>query len=179
MKGINRRILTIFLASLIIAIAFLYIINDIHIHVIHQQMVQYSRASSRADGAGNRVVMLGTPGYLGESSVRLSYLKDGYIRLSGDNPNESNGWKLLAEFSLEPGTYTLTGLSGQHENTVALQLHIEDSTGFYRYFYQYDEDVMFTVEREVEAVLHARVYPGIGEIDVVVRPAVYKEGGAI
>lgn len=179
MKGINRRIITIFSVSLIVSLALLYAGNSIHKRVIHQRMVQYSLASAREDGTPNRVVMMGTPGYLGESNVRLSYLEDGYIRLTGDNPNEGNGWKLLSTFTLEPGKYTLTGMSGQAENTIALQLHIEDSTGFYRYLYQYDKDVIFTVEKEAEATLHARVYPEVEEIDVTARPAVYKEGGVM
>lgn len=72
----------------------------------------------------------GKPGYLGYSSVHLSYLEDGWISLVGDNVEESNGWKLLSTFTLETGSYTLTGMRGQDENTVALQLHIEDETGF-------------------------------------------------
>lgn len=179
MKGINRRIITIFSVSLIVSLVLLYAGNSIHKSVIHQRMVQYSIISAREDGSPNCVVMLGTPGYLGESNVSLSYLEGGYIRLTGDNPNENNGWKLIARFSLEPGTYTLTGMSGQEEDTIAFQLHIEDSTGFYRYLYQYDRDVEFTVDREVEATLHARVYPEVEEIDVTARPAVYREGGAI
>ena len=46
--------------------------------------------------------MNGKTGYLGYSSVRLSYLKDGWINLTGDNIEASNGWKLLSTFKLEP-----------------------------------------------------------------------------
>lgn len=138
-------------------------------------MIEYSLASVREDGASNRVVMIGKPGYLGYSSVLLSYLNDGWISLVGDNVEESNGWKLLSTFTLEPGTYTLTGMKGQDEKTIALQLHIEDETGFYKYFYEYDEDVRFSIERPSEAVLHVRVYPGVEEINVRARPAVYKD----
>lgn len=138
-------------------------------------MTQYSIASAREDGAPNRVVMIGKPRYLGYSSVHLSYLEDGWISLVGDNFEESNGWKLLSEFTLEPGTYTLTGMKGQDEKAIALQLHIEDDTGFYKYFYEYDEDVRFSIERPSEAVLHVQVYPGVEGINVKVRPAVYKD----
>ena len=120
-------------------------------------MVQYSIASAREDGAPNRVVMIGKPGYLGYSSVHLSYLKDGWISLVGDNVEESNGWKLLSNFTLEPGAYTLIGMKGQDENMIALQLHIEDDTGYHHYFYQYDDDVTFTIDRTVDAALHVRV----------------------
>ena len=143
--------------------------------ILHQRMAQYSIASAREDGAPNRVVMNGKPGYLGYSSVLLSYLNDGWISLVGDNVEESNGWKLLSTFTLEPGTYTLAGMKGQDEKTIALQLHIEDETDFYKYFYEYDEDVRFSIERQSEAALHVRVYPGVEGINVKARPAVYKD----
>lgn len=138
-------------------------------------MIEYSLASAREDGTPNRVIMNGKPGYLGYSTVLLSYLKDGWIRVVGDNVEESNGWKLLSTFTLEPGTYTLTGMKGQDEKTIALQLHIEDETGLYQYIYQYDADVSFTIEKAVDAVLHVRVFPETEGIDVKARPAVYKD----
>jgi len=138
-------------------------------------MAQYSLASTREDGVPNRVIMNGKPGYLGDSFVHLSYLKDGWISLAGDNFEESNGWKLLSAFTLEPGMYTLTGMKGQEENTVSLQLRIEDAAGFFQYIYQYNEDVSFTIERPVEAVLHVRVYPEVEGIEVKARPAVYRD----
>ena len=106
--------------------------------------------------------------------MHLSYLKDGWISLVGDNVEGSNGWKLLSTFILEPGKYTFTGLKGQGENTVALQLHIEDDTGFSRYIYQYDDDVSFEIERPVDATLNIRVYSEVEGIDVKARPAVYR-----
>ena len=66
-------------------------------------------------------------------------------------------------------------MKGQDEKAIALQLHIEDDTGFYKYFYEYDEDVRFSIERPSEAVLHVRVYPGVEGINVRARPAVYKD----
>ncbi len=138
-------------------------------------MIEYSLASAREDGTPNRVIMNGKPGYLGYSTVLLSYLKDGWIRVVGDNVEESNGWKILSTFTLEPGVYTLTGMKGQDEKTIALQLHIEDETGLYRYIYQYDADVSFTIEKAVDAVLHVRVFPETEGIDVKARPAVYKD----
>ena len=138
-------------------------------------MIEFSLASVREDGAPNRVVMIGKPGYLGYSSVHLSYLKDGWISLVGDNVEESNGWKLLSTFTLEPGAYTLIGMKGQDENTIAFQLHIEDDTGYHHYFYQYDDDVTFTIDRTVDAALHVRVYPEVEGIHVKARPAVYRD----
>ena len=138
-------------------------------------MVTYSIASAREDGAANRVVLNGKGGYLGSSNVYLKYLVDGWIRLTGDNVEESNGWKLLSEFNLEPGMYTLTGMAGFEKNTVALQLRVEDDMGAYRYLYQHDEDVKFKVERQTTAELNVRVYPNVADVDVTVRPAVYRD----
>ena len=157
-------------------LCFLYTADGIRKHIIHDKMVSYAKASARStDDAENRVIMDGKPGYLGYSSVYLSYLKDGWISVVGDNVEESSGWRLLSAFTLEPGAYTLTGLKGQHENTIALQLRIEDDTGYHHYFYQYDEDVSFTIKRQVDAALHVRVYPEVERIDTMARPAVYRD----
>lgn len=155
--------------------AVLYSCDAVAKYVLHQRMIEYSLASAREDGTPNRVIMNGKPGYLGYSTVLLSYLKDGWIRVVGDNVEESNGWKILSTFTLEPGVYTLTGMKGQDEKTIALQLHIEDESGLYRYIYQYDADVSFTIEKAVDAVLHVRVFPETEGIDVKARPAVYKD----
>ena len=138
-------------------------------------MVTYSIASAREDGAANRVVSNGKAGYIGYSTVYLKYLADGWIRLTGDNVEESNGWKLLSEFNLEPGMYTLIGMAGVEKDTVALQLRIEDDMGVYRYLYQYDKDVNFKVERQTVAELHVRVYPNVEDVDATARPAVYRD----
>ena len=95
--------------------------------------------------------------------------------MTGDNREENNGWKLLSTFTLEPGTYILTGMKGQDENTIALQLYVEDNADFSRYIYQYDQDVSFTIERMADATLHVRVYPEIEGIDVKAQPAVYRD----
>ena len=144
-------------------------------YLLHQKMLQYSLVSVRDDGTSNRVVMNGKEGRLGYSSVRLSYLTDGWIQLSGENNEDSNGWKLISEFILEPGTYTLTGMKGQQENTVALQMYIEDEWGNYRYLYQYDDDVQFTVDHFMNSSIHVRVYPTVKNVDVKARPAVYRD----
>ena len=85
--------------------------------------------------------MNGKPGYIGYSTVYLKYLEDGWIGLSGDNVEENNSWKLISSFELEPGMYTFTGMTGGEKETVALQLRVEEDTGFCHYHYQYDSDV--------------------------------------
>ncbi len=173
--SVRIRTIAVFLISLLATFSLLYTGDAIEKHFLHQRMEQYSLASAREDGTPNRVVMNGKLGFLGHSSVHLSYLKDGWIRLIGDNAEENDIWILLSTLTLEPGTYSLTGMKGQGENTIALQLYFKDETGFSRYIYQYDEDVYFSVERSVEASLHVRVYPEVEGIDVKIRPAVYKD----
>lgn len=171
-----RKSVILFLLSLFSTLVLLYAGKAVVEYRLNQKMVGYAASTAReSDGAFNRVVMIGKSGYLGYSSVRLQYLEDGWISLIGDNAEESSGWKLLSKLTLEPGEYTLTGLKESKENTIALQLRIEDNTGYYHYFYQYNEDVCFTIERPVEAALHVRVYPGVEGIDVKAKPAVYRD----
>lgn len=139
-------------------------------------MVAYAEASYReSDGAENLFIMDGKPGYLGESGVYLEYKKGGYIHLSGDNKNATNSWKKISEFKIEPGTYTLTGMSGVAENSIALQFRISDDSGWHQTFFQWNEDVQVTVDRELTATLHIIVYPNVNGIDTVARPGLYKD----
>lgn len=137
-------------------------------------MVKYSIASVREDGARNYVVMSGKSGYLGYSYVYLKYLEDGWISLTGENPDHKYEQKLISKFTLEPGEYTLTGLKAQ-ENTIDFQLSLEDDAGTFHYIYLFDNSITFFVEKIVLARLYVRVYPGVKEIRVVARPAVYRD----
>ena len=165
----------IFLTSFLATLALLYTGNGIRKYFIHQRMVQYSLTSAREDGAENLVIMEGSSGSVGQTYVYLKYLEDGYIQIYGDNSFDINGWKRLSEFRLSPGSYTLTGLRGSTEKTVVLQLRISDDSGFYQYLNQWNEDVCFTIESEMRADLHVRVYPFVENIDFKARPAVYKD----
>lgn len=129
---IRKRIIRIFILSLTITLGCLYAGDGIWKHAVYEKMLSYSKATSRAvDGAENHVVMNGIPGYFGVSAY-LKYLEDGCIYLAGDNIDGERGWKLLSKFTLEPGTYTLTGMSDVPENTIALQLRFSDNTDFYQ-----------------------------------------------
>ena len=91
-------------------------------------MIAASIASSReTDGAENRVVMYGDSGYVGHSGVFVKYLQDGYVHIYGKSRSENYQWKKLADFTLEPGNYSLTGLTNVPENTVQLQLDYPDA----------------------------------------------------
>lgn len=174
---VNRnRIIIIFTVSLVVSLVTLSV-GDAALKKHNQQrMISYAIASSReSDGAQNLLIMNGKNGYVGTTNVYLKYLTDGYIHLSGDNPEGERGWKKISEFNLEPGQYTLTGIKNVPENTIALQLHFIDNTGFYQYLYQWNEDIEFTIERLAEADIHMFVNPYMEAIDTVARPAVYKD----
>lgn len=97
-----KRIICIFLMSLIVTLVICFLGNWIKKNLIHQRMAAYAVASARVeDGAVNKVVMNGIPGYLGYSTVYLKYLRDGYIQIKGDNSGENNEWKLLSQFFLD------------------------------------------------------------------------------
>ena len=180
MKERIKRIILIFSTSLVITLCFFYIYNETNKYYMKQRAIRYSVASVRViDGAENRVVMVATPGNIGESKVLFRYLNECDIQLIGSNSGNQSEWKKLSKFSLEPGFYTLTGLTGQKEQTVVIQLHIEDTTGFSNYINQYDDDVAFKVERDSEATLFVGVYPNIKDINEIIRPAVYKEDGVM
>lgn len=93
----------------------------------------------------------------------------------GDNYTENDGWKLISQFVLEPGVYTLTGMREAEENSIAFQLRLCDETGKYQYIYQWNREVTFTVFQESSIALHARVFPFTEEIDIKARPAVYRD----
>lgn len=156
-------------------ISLLYTVNAITSYLLHKRMIDYCVASSREDGAPNSVVMLGKPGYLGYTSVYLEYLENGWIRVFGNNTDIINGQKMIAKFSLDQGRYTLTGLKDQPNDTIDFQLRIEDSDGIYYYLYQYDKDVSFEVDKPSECVLHIRVHPNLENINIMLKPAVYKD----
>ena len=173
----RKRKLIIFLISLFASLAFLFVSSGIHRAILHKRMVDYAKASAReSDGAENCVVMDGKSGYIGSSRVYVKYLKDGYIKISGDNSDGSSGWKLVSEWIMEKGRYTLSGLSGFKENTLELQLSVwnEEKNG-YDYYCQFNDEVSIELFEPKSVRLFLRVYPNVTNINVIARPAVYKD----
>lgn len=171
----SKRIILVFMASLIVSLSILAAGNQVIKSVIHKRMISYASASAReSDGAQNLVVMDGRSGYMGSSTIQLKYLEDGYISISGINTDETGQWKQIAEFDLDPGTYTLTGLKESSKEVVALRLHLEDSSSAVTDYWQFDEDVQFTVVDRCKAILSVRVNQH-AEVDAIARPAVYRD----
>lgn len=167
----------IFALSFFVTLVLLYAGTGIKKRAVSQKMAAYAAATAReSDGAENLLLLNGESGYVGPTNVYLKYQKDGSIRLSGSNPGESNGWKLLCEFELAPGEYTLTGLSGFAPKTVELQYSVwNEEKGGCNYYSQHDADIVIRVNETSSAWLHVRVYPFAEETDANIRPAVYKD----
>lgn len=140
-------------------------------------MLQYARASSReSDGAENCVVMKGDSGYIGASFVYAKYLEDGYIKISGNNAEDRNGWKVISEWSMEKGKYTLCGLDNLDKETLELQLSVwNDQRQSYDYYCQFNEEVSFEIAETTRVKLMLHVYPNATNINVIARPAVYQD----
>ena len=165
----------IFLSSFMITLGALYVGNLAIKEHTYKRMLQYSIETTREDGASNRVIMNGVSGFVGRTNVGISYMNGGKIRLNGANYDEIDGWQRISEFTLEPGRYTFTGMKGQGENTIALQLDIMGESGIKYSYYQFNDDVYFLTEKPTDVALYIRVFPAIGKVDVIARPAVYKD----
>ena len=168
------RTLTIILVSFIITLVVLYFGNGMVEENTRQRMLKYSIDSMREDGTPNRVIMNGVTGFIGRTNVRLSYMDDGYIRLAGENYDNIDGWQRISEFLLEPGKYCFTGMQGQTKDSIALQLDLEDSANNKTYYFQFDDEVTILNEKTMSAALYIRIYPSIGKVNLIARPAVYR-----
>ena len=172
MEKNGKRVGLIFLSSLLATLALLYAGRGIKARVMESYAIASARAS---DGAKNLVVLNGISGYVGESKAYLRYLRDGYIKISGSNPEKASGWKELCKLELGPGTYTLTGMRGVEQDTVSLLVLLKGETDTERFIFQWDEDTVFTLDSTRTASVQVRVYPSTEGIDVIARPALYKE----
>ena len=154
----SKRIILIFVTSLLVSLSILAIGNQIINATIRQRMISYAFVSARkSDGAQNLVILDGRSGYIGSSIIQLKYLDGEYVSIIGKNTDETSHWKKIAEFELKPGTYTLTGLEGSSQEEVALRLHLEDSEGTVTNYWQYDEDIQFSITNICKATLSIRV----------------------
>ena len=173
----RKRTIAIFVISFLSTLIVLHIVNSAKNSKTRKRMVEYSAASSReSDGAPNLVVMNGEPGYLGYSYVYLTYLEDGYVSIKGSNSDNRFGWIVISNIVLEPGSYTLTGLKGCKANSLQLQLCVWNETkNGYDYYRQYDDDVHFELSQREYVKLQFQVSPYVEDIDILARPAVYKD----
>ncbi len=171
----TKRLLIIFIASILVSILCFSVLSVIIKDVTHRKMIAGALASARdADGEPNLLVLDGDSGFVGASSVRLDYLNGGYISLNGKTHLESTQWKRICETHLEPGHYTLTGLSVD-EKIVAIRLAVKNQQDeILESYYQFASDVNFIVVDPSLITVHIMVFPNV-EVDTIARPAVYKE----
>ncbi len=176
--GQKYKLVLIFLVSVTISLICLYCGSLVTTHITHKKMVSGTIASSReSDGAQNLIIMDGNSGFVGASSVLLDYLSNGYVSIKGENDTEQLQWKKISEFEINPGIYTLTGLSVE-ENTIELRLVAEQASGEPVYCYQHSEDVLFEILEPGIARLHFRIYPD-AVINTIARPAIYEEKSGV
>lgn len=174
-KAENKRVLLVFLSSLLVVLLVLFAGSEIKENILMETMEGFARASSReTDGAVNLVVMNGDSGYIDRSDVYLKYLSNGFISIIGINDNENSYWKRISEFELDQGRYTLTGLSGNKEKTVELQLTVIDVVGNKKYYRQFDTAITVETDNRCNVILYVHVYP-YTEINAIARPAIYEE----
>ncbi len=149
--------------------------SEIKEHILRKTMVGFARASYReTDGAVNLVVMNGDSGYIDRSDVYLKYLNNGFVSIIGTNDNDNSYWKRISEFELDQGKYSLTGLSGNKEKTVELQLTVIDAVGDKKYYRQFDTDITVKIHDRCNVILYVHVYP-YTDINAIARPAIYEE----
>lgn len=139
--------------------------------VRHQKMVRLAAIYDREDGAKNLLVLNGKNGFAWDTDVYVEYLNDGSIHIKGTSDRRS--WWPIGKVTLEPGMYSLSGLSGVEKDTVGLELETDN--------HRFAPDVgpvdvvEFTLEETTKLMVYVSVYDGC-DCDVVATPAIYKEG---
>lgn len=139
--------------------------------VRHQKMVRIAALHDREDGSENLLVLNGKNEFAWDTDVFVECLDDGRIRIAGKSDKRS--WWRIGEITLEPGTYSFSGLSGMDENTVGLELE----TNNHRFAPDVGpvDEVRFTLDQTTKLMVYVTVYDGC-DCDVVAAPVIYKEG---
>ncbi len=168
------RELTLVCFSFLITLSLLILTQFINDQRTRDKMLEGAIVSSRmTDGARNLFVLNGRSGYIGLSSVRAEFLSDGFVRVYGINRTNRIQWKKLSTVQLDPGEYSLDGLSYNQDEVIKLQLNYSGGEGERTvWHYHWDREVIFFVEEEKNADLYIMVYPNM-EIDELIRPTLY------
>lgn len=139
-------------------------------------MLKGANASYRlSDFAQNLLIMDGDSGYVGTTKVYVKYLQDGVIQINGSNITDEYQWKRIAEFWIDSGSYTFTGLLEGKTDEIELQLDYRnnDDTS-YEWFFLSTEDIHIDVNEAKRVEVFVRVGPNI-EVNLLARPALYKD----
>ena len=139
--------------------------------VRHQKMVRLAAIYDREDGAKNLLVLNGKNGYAWNTDVYVKHLNDGSVHIKGTSDKRS--WCPIGKVTLEPGTYSFSGLSGVDKDTVGLTLETNNQR-FAPDVGPIDE-VRFALEETTKLMVYVSVYDGC-DCDVIATPVIYKEG---
>lgn len=142
-----------------------------------QAMKRMSALNDREDGTKNLLILSPDPKYLGDTDFGVAYQSDGSILIEGSSKNRA--WIEIGRASLEPGTYSFSGLSGVEEKTVAIELEYYD-TGKRNYIRLTPdvgpiEQVSFSFYTATKIRALIGIYPG-AEGEHIARPVIYREG---
>lgn len=90
-----------------------------------QEMKRLGALNDREDGTKNLLILSPDPVYIGQTVFNVVYQSDGSILIKGSSDNRA--WIEIGRVTLEPGTYSFSGLSGVSEKTVAIELEYYDT----------------------------------------------------
>lgn len=157
--------------SIVILSTIFFLLIPLGNQVLHQQkMIRWASMNDRKDGKKNLLVLNGKNNEVLDTDVRVKYLNDGSIRITGTSDKLS--WCRIGDIVLEPGEYSFTGLFMEDAEKVGLELE-KDNTRFAPDVGSV-EVVNFTLEETTELKVYVIVYDGCN-CDVIARPAIYKE----
>ncbi len=163
------------LVSFCLTMVILYTGKSVCNFFTRKRMEEGAFASVRVrDGAPNMLILNGQSGEVGASKIKVRFLDDGFISIQGINNTESRQWKQISSVELEPGTYTLSELSCDSDESLQIQLNYHDPDGNMVWHFQWYEDITFTIEKKEIADVYILVMPN-AELDEIVRPTLYKE----
>lgn len=172
-KLVNRKKSLVTLLALVIIIILSCFFYQ---SVKWQEMTRLAALNDRKDGSKNLLVLSPNPVYIGETDFSIAYQSDGSILIDGKSENRA--WIGIGGATLEPGTYSLSGLSGVDEKTVAIELEYYDMNQ--AKFVRLTPDVG-PIEREtfnLDTTTKVRALIGIykgAEGTYSARPVIYRE----
>ena len=140
------------------------------------EMKHLASLNDREDGARNLLVLSPEPKYIGETDFSVAYQSDGCIIIEGQSVNRA--WIEIGRVALDPGTYCFTGLSGEEERTVALELEYFDAEKDKYVRLTPDigtmEQTIFKLDASTKVRALIGIYPS-SKGRCFARPAIYRE----
>lgn len=142
-----------------------------------QEMKRLAAMNDREDGTKNLLILSPDPVYIGQTVFSVAYQSDGSILIEGSSENRA--WIEIGRVTLDPGTYSFSGLSGVEEKTVAIELEYYDA-GKLNYIRLTPDvgpkdEALFSLDINTKVRALISIFPGAaGSYNA--RPVIYREG---